>query len=193
MNRLSISQNLDVYQALCEKYSQPHRYYHNKQHVSHCIALLDQYTGLSEKPDEVEIALWFHDAIYNPLANDNERQSAEWAAQFLNDNGFGQCGASRVYELIIATIHDTAPVNPDTRLLVDIDLSILGADARTYQEFEQNIRREYRWVPSLLFKKARRKILQSFLDRPSIYSTVQFQVAFGELARANILAAIVNL
>lgn len=193
MHRLGIALNADTYRALCDAYSQPHRYYHTKQHITECIALLDEFADLAQNPNEVEIALWFHDAIYNPLAKQNEAKSARWAAEFLANNGVDKQAAKRVHQLIVATVHDAPATGADCQLLVDIDLSILGSDTQTYQNFETDVHQEYRWVPSPLFNYKRRKILQSFLDRPTIYATAPFRTAFEDTARFNIRAAILAL
>ncbi len=193
MQRLGIDHNAGTYRALSEAYSQPHRYYHTKQHITECIALLDEFADLAENPDEVEIALWFHDAVYNPLAKGNEAKSARWATDFLEDKGVDQQVTSRVHQLIMATVHDAPATGTDCQLLVDIDLSILGSDPQTFQQFETNVRQEYRWVPGPLFNNARRKILQSFLDRKTIYATAAFRTTFEHTARINIQAAILAL
>ena len=60
-------------------------------------------------------------------------------------------------------------------MLVDIDLSILGAESMRFDEYENQVRAEYSWVPAFLFRSTRKKILQGFLARPSIYATAHFQ------------------
>ena len=93
----------------------------------------------------------------------------------------------------MAPVHEAPADGADAQLLVDIDLSILGADEATYRQFEQDVRREYKWVPGPLFRRTRRKILQSFLDRQSIYSTAAFRDRLEEPARRNLFAAVRNL
>jgi predicted metal-dependent HD superfamily phosphohydrolase len=100
---------------------------------------------------EVEAALWYHDAIYTPRANDNERRSAELADTFLRSVGVSATSVSKVQSHIMATVHAAEPIDPDSRLVVDIDLSILGQDIAAYDQFERSVREEYKWVPWFLY------------------------------------------
>jgi len=70
------------YDRLLELYSEPHRHYHNAQHITDCLKEFDSVRDAAQEPLAVELAIWFHDAIYNPRAGDNEERSAELAAQF---------------------------------------------------------------------------------------------------------------
>lgn len=179
-----------TYEQLLARYSEPHRHYHTLQHLGECLAMFDSVRGLPEHPDEVELALWFHDAIYDTHRPDNEERSADWARAALREAGVANDAADRVHALIMATRHTANPVLPDEQLLVDIDLSILAAEQARFDEYEEQIRQEYAFVPRWLFRRKRRAILQGFLDRPSIYSTAHFKQALEQLARENLKQAI---
>jgi predicted metal-dependent HD superfamily phosphohydrolase len=99
----------------------------------------------------------------------------------------------RVRAHILATRHEAPATAPDSQLVVDVDLSILGADEAAYAEFEANVRQEYRWVPRVLFRKKRAEILESFLARPQIYSTEPFRERYELRARRNLAEAIIAL
>jgi predicted metal-dependent HD superfamily phosphohydrolase len=71
-----------------------------------------------------------------------------------------------VHALVMATGHDAVPQGRDQEVLVDIDLSILGATPARFDEYEQQVRAEYAWVPEFLFRRKRRAILGQFLARP---------------------------
>ena len=93
---------------------------------------------------------------------------------------------SLVGYLIMATQHHAVAEDPDTRLLVDIDLAILGQPAHIFDVYEQQIRQEYAWVPQEAFRQGRTRILRVFLHRSSIYATAHFRPCYEEQARINI-------
>lgn len=167
-----------------ERYSEPHRAYHTLQHLEECFALFDQTSA--EHPGEVLLALWFHDAIYDPKRSDNEQKSADWGAEVLAAAGAGAQVLERFKALVMATRHEAQPESADARLLVDIDLSILGAEPQRFDEYEAQVRKEYAHVPDLFFRMARSRILKAFLARPSIYSTASFKERFEAQARTNL-------
>jgi predicted metal-dependent HD superfamily phosphohydrolase len=193
MQRLGLAQNVDTFERLQAAYAEKHRHYHTSEHINHCLVELDRSRALAQEPGEVELALWFHDAIYVTRSNKNEAKSAEWAMEFLANNGVDAKRVERVRDLIMATTHDADPRDPDAMLLVDIDLSILGADPQTHVRFEKNVRKEYSWVPAILFRRTRAGILQSFLDRPSVYATPGFRDRLEGAARVNLSSAIRKL
>ena len=193
MARLGLAAHRDTFDALHAAYSEPHRAYHTAEHIAACLRHLDEAADLAGAPDEIEIALWFHDAVYKTRAQDNERRSARWAVEFLKSSGTSEDVIARVERHIIATEHSAVPNEPDSALLVDIDLAILGAPADAYRVFETNIRREYKWVPGPLFRRKRAEVLESFLARPRIYATDRFRDRYEVAARRNLTAAIAEL
>ena len=182
----------EVQQALLAAWAEPQRHYHTLQHLAECLAAFEQTQALAERPAEVELALWFHDAVYDPRAHDNEAASAAWAQRALADAATGV--AERVAALVLATTHGAgtadAPASADAALLLDIDLSILGAPAPRFAEYESQVRAEYAFVPDDVFRTRRRAILQSFAARPLIYRTARFQRSHERAARANLARAL---
>jgi predicted metal-dependent HD superfamily phosphohydrolase len=179
-----------TFAALFAAYSQNHRYYHTAQHIDHCLRELDAVLDLAAEPAEVELALWFHDAVYEPMSSNNEERSADWASELLSQHGVAAARVANVRAHIMATRHDAPATLPDSQLVVDIDLSILGADDATYAQFERNVRKEYQWVPLPLFRRKRAEILNSFLGRPRIYNTDRLYTRFEQQARHNLREAI---
>jgi len=166
-------------------YAEPQRRYHTQQHLEECLALLEQVRDLAEHPEEVEMALWFHDAIYDVKGSGNEERSAEWAHRALVAAGVALTAAERVRQLVPVTRHDGVPGNVDEQVLVDIDLAILGAERPRFDEYERQIRDEYAFVPGFLFRRKRRQILRTFLDRPVLYSTALLRERLEARAREN--------
>ncbi len=132
------------------------------------------------------MALWFHDAIYDVKALDNEERSVIWAVDELKYHGVATDRLSRIYELILATKHAALPKGDDQKMLVDIDLSIFGANESRFDEYEHQVRNEYSYVPGFIYRRKRKQILKEFLSRNPIYSTSQLRKRFEARARKNI-------
>jgi predicted metal-dependent HD superfamily phosphohydrolase len=180
-------------EQLLARYAEPLRKYHTQQHLYECITQLAPALPQAAHPGEVELALWFHDAVYELTAKDNELQSAQWAQRALLAAGAGAACAQRVYSLVMATQHSAAPGAGDAQLLVDVDLSILGAPAARFDEYERQVRDEYAHVPEAVFRSKRCAVLQSFLARPCIYNTAYFQNALEQRARDNLQRSVAQL
>lgn len=175
---------------LLARYAEPHRRYHTQQHLAECLAMLEPVLELAEHPAEVEMALWFHDAVYETRRRDNEAQSATWAQRAAQQMGSRDEVATRIHDLVMATQHSVQPANNDAALLVDIDLSILAASPSRFAEYEQQIRAEYAFVPGILFRYKRGAVLRSFLQREHIYGTTHFRTLFEVRARNNLQMAL---
>ena len=184
------SDSEELFHRLIACSSEPHRKYHTTQHLQECFALLDRAGSFAERLGEVELALWFHDAVYNTRKKDNEKRSAEWARDSAMAGGLTKDQANRIFELVMATEHTASPSGRDAEVLVDVDLGILGSDVERFDEYEVQVREEYSWVPEFLYRKERRKVLQQFADRPAIYSTEYFRVHYEAQARDNIARSI---
>ena len=182
------------FDVLKGRYTEPHRHYHNPRHISECLAEFDSARHLAAQPVAVELAIWFHDAIYDTHAADNEEQSALLADRCLTEAGSDSEVRLAVGHLVLATKkHDTA-THVDAPLLVDIDLSILGSPENRFVEYETQIRQEYAWVPdAVFFAEKRAEILEGFLSRDSIYSTESFSKRLENRARENLRSSLEKL
>lgn len=178
--------NHDLFDQLLACYQAPQRKYHTIQHLNECIATLEPALDLAAHPGEVEVALWFHDAVYDIKQQDNERRSALWAKDASLSVGLTAESADRIYGLVMATRHDALPSSTDERLLTDVDIAILGASAERFEEYECQIRQEYSEVPTEVFCRKRLAILRQFLARPFIYSTEYFRAILESPARRNL-------
>lgn len=173
----------------------PPRAYHNLSHVEACLKEFDEVRSLAQRPDEVELAIWFHDAVYDPKAADNELRSADMAVDFLGAMGAESGLIDAVQKLIMATLHD-AKVPPETndgKLLADVDLSILGKRPEIFDVYESQIREEYSWVPHNVYCEKRREALTGFHARARIYFTREFHDRYDRQARANLERSISRL
>src|SRR5262245_38057021 len=87
MNRWDVPPSDEVYSALVSAYSESHRHYHTAQHITDCLEQLDAASAVADSSEEIELALWFHDAVYKPTSSKNELKSADWAREFLRSVG----------------------------------------------------------------------------------------------------------
>ena len=177
---------LAIFTRLAGAYAEPARAYHTARHIQECLEQLDRSRQMAGRPDEVEAALWFHDAVYLPGQADNELRSADLARTALAQAGVPPIVANRVGSLVLATRHLAAAQEPDAALVCDIDLSVLGRPPDLFHRFEQQIRREYAAVPERMYRSARSRILRELLERPAIYQTVHFREQYEAQARANL-------
>ncbi|MEP4052929.1 MAG: hypothetical protein ABJN22_11860 [Litorimonas sp.] len=191
--RLGIAADGETYSALISAHAEKHRAYHTLDHIAACLRHLDDVQHRLKKPEEVEMSLWFHDAIYEPFSATNEDDSAEWAADWLQERGAAKPVIARIADHILNTKSHDTPESVDGQYMLDIDLSILGTSPEIYDEFELNIRREYRRVPGFIFRKKRKAILQGFLDRENIYATEYFREKLEKTARINLVRAVSQL
>ena len=191
--QLGISADGETYAELIAAHAEKQRAYHTLEHIGACLAHLDTVRHKIERPEEVEMALWFHDAVYEPFSDSNEEDSAEWAADWLQERGADKNAIARIADHILDTKNHGKPENIDGQYMLDIDLSILGTPADIYNVFEQNIRREYKRVPSFIYKKKRKEVLEGFLNRDQIYQTEEFRRKLESQARLNLRRAISQL
>jgi predicted metal-dependent HD superfamily phosphohydrolase len=177
---------LPVFSRLAAAYAESTRAYHTAEHIEDCLTQLDSSGVPAQHPDEVEAAIWFHDAVYVATRADNEERSAELARDSLREAGVASTVTARIGRLVLATRHDVAPSDPDAALLCDIDLSILGRSPDVFGAFERRIRQEYAWVPEATYRSTRARILRELLRRPQIYQTDRFRQRYEVQARANL-------
>lgn len=194
---ISMRARADIWQSFAAfetAYGEPHRRYHNLEHIRHCLDEFMEAHTLAEDPDAVELAIWFHDFVYDPCRDDNEKESAAHALHFCVAAGLEKL-AQIVPQLILTTQHtkESARLTPDAQLLVDIDLSILGRPEHEFWEYEYKIRLEYYQVEERWFQKGRIAVLEGFLNQPSIYHTPYFREKYEKQAKQNLAHSLQRL
>lgn len=176
-----------VFDFLRDSYSERHRFYHNLSHVSSLLLLAEKLKESFGDYDCARLAIWFHDAIYDTRQSNNEAESAKLAVQHLSRLGLPENKIQKVETMILATErHSATQLDDDGRLFLDADLSILGAYKETYKNYSRAIRREYSFVPEVLYRQSRKKILENFLRREFIYFTGEMRFRFEAQARVNV-------
>ena len=181
-----------MFDRLAAAYSEPHRYYHNLEHVAEMLRVTGRLAKFAGDPAAVELAVWFHDAVYDPRAKDNEERSAQLAAECLKGLAVGPA----VAELVRATAHLTAaPLSPDpdATVLLDADLAVLAAAEPRYARYAADVRKEYAWVSDVDYRAGRTAVLERFLAWPRIYHTDVMFTEGEAAARRNLAAEIAAL
>ncbi len=162
--------------SLNDRYNEPHRHYHTLQHIKEMGDLLRPTIEASERIEgkrvddmtfeALRLAVLYHDAVYDPMRDDNEERSIDLARQELGNRGLHP----DILESVVRLIHSTAehkPKEQDEKILSDLDLAILGSDR--YTQYVDQIREEYGLVSDDRWRIGRSGLLQSFLDRPQIF------------------------
>jgi predicted metal-dependent HD superfamily phosphohydrolase len=185
----SADASAETFARLHERWASPDRSYHGVEHLADCVRELDGAGAGAEIADVVELALWYHDAVYEPRRRDNEERSAELLFADAAVLGIPRATAEAAAALVRATeiggpmqsTGDTA-----TDLIRDVDLSILGRDVLRFMDYEYAVGEEYAHVPALCYQLGRGRFLASLLATPAIYRTAHFRRRYEERARFQI-------
>ena len=192
---VSVPDAAPPFDLLAAAYSAPDRHYHNLDHLHEMFRVAGRLALSTDDAGAVQLAIWFHDAVYDPRAKDNEARSADLCVDLLGPVGVPASVLEKVVRLIRATAHANAepPPDRDTGVLLDADVAILGGTPERYRQYAADIRREYTWVPDAEYRLGRAAVLERFLARPRIY---WHELTFEEgetRARANLRAELDGL
>jgi predicted metal-dependent HD superfamily phosphohydrolase len=180
------------------RYREPQRAYHDLAHIRDLLRLHGEIAGRLDDPRTVEMAIWFHDAVYDPHAHDNEEQSARLVRPMLTGL-VEDADIDRVEALVRVTDGHRLPegtepgIAHDMAYFIDADLSSLGAPRPVFDRNSANIRTEYAHVPEEAFNAGRARILRMFLDRQPLYLTSWFRERYEAQARENLSRGLQDL
>jgi predicted metal-dependent HD superfamily phosphohydrolase len=183
-----------LFNDLVQRYTAASRHYHNLDHIAFVLQIIEELRPLAHDFPALQLAAWFHDAVYEPGAADNEEQSAALAERALTALGLPPATVAQVKQLILATKnHHPIPGNEDSKILLDADLATFAADLPIYDATVQAVRQEYAHIPDDAFRRGRLQILQAFLQRPRLYQTEPLYARLEQRARANLQREIATL
>lgn len=183
---------------LLTRWNEPHRSYHDERHLEDVLLALNhlQVRGEMIAPETL-LAAWFHDAVYEGTAGDDETASAELALRTLAKAEFAldDVLVATVGEHVLATIPAREVANPPASLahLLDADLSIFAASPTRYADYASSVRREYAHVSDSAFANGRAQILESYLLLPRIYRSDAAAALWEDRARENLLREVAEL
>lgn len=167
-------------------YSEPGRYYHTLVHLDNLTAELFTIKEKITDWQTLMFSIAYHDIIYNPLRNDNEEKSADLAFSRLTFLNLPEVQKQKCKEQVIATKGHNHSADSDTNYFTDADLAILGSEPGLYKEYSKAIRKEYQGYPDVVYRQARKKVLDYFMQMPKIYKTTFFASLYEAQARKNI-------
>jgi predicted metal-dependent HD superfamily phosphohydrolase len=169
-------------------YNEPHRAYHNLDHLIEVLQWLDWYKEgkTSQDYDIIELALFYHDVIYDGARKDSEERSAMLLAEHGLSLGLDLQVIEKAQKLVIMTKdHLTAKSNLEV-IMADCDLAILGAEPARFQKYDDDIRKEYHFVPEEIWQEKRPSVMARFQAEARIYKTERFYDRLEEQARENL-------
>ena len=180
--------------ALVQAYSSPDRYYHTLTHIHQMLVVIQSLQAQAQNLSRLQLATWFHDAVYHSQATENEERSANYAADILRSFNLPNEEITIISHLILCTKHHNADVNDiDAQILLDADLSILGTHEKQYQKYARAIRQEYAWVSEEAYREGRKRVLESFLHRDRLFLTEPMFTRLEAIARHNLQAELQQL
>ncbi|HSG16768.1 MAG TPA: metalloprotease family protein [Anaerolineae bacterium] len=183
-----------VFADMVVRYNGDGRYYHILTHVGEVLDTAGGMHDLADDYKSVQLAIWFHDVIYDSRAKDNEVRSAEYARAALKKLGMPERTITRVSDMILKTVtHESENEDRDALILLDADLAPLGADKEVFARQSDALRQEFGWIPEDEYKANRVQALGGFLNRERIYQTDRLYQALEAKARSNLNQAIAEL
>jgi len=184
--RILSSEAFDIFNNIIARHGEPQRRYHGISHLTALLDLLAKHAPHLEAGSAPRLALWWHDAIYDPTAKDNEERSAELARGHLKHLGAPTELIEETAAIILMTKNHWAGGSAgDGDYFLDADIAILGAPPDTYDAYAAGVRQEYSWVPDEAFCAGRSAFLTSALTWPRLFRTDTFETAYAAQARAN--------
>ena len=214
------------FSRIVDMYSSDHRHYHTLCHLEEMFGYIDECTNTfccripRKEMAIINMAVFFHDLVYNPKSSTNEEDSADLFQQFQRElfcDSFMQTiqrtssiidmnseipkwnGSDLVIQFILATKSHNVPTtieNEDSyfflNLFLDADMSVLGKDDNSYDVYSSLIREEYQFVPKIEYCEKRSQVLKMFLSQP-IFKTDLIRDALEEKAQSNLRREVESL
>lgn len=180
---LSNDTGATYFEQLCAAYNEPHRFYHDLNHIASMLGLLEA-SGFDTPL--AQWAVWYHDVIYKPGSTKNEKRSAELAELIMRSLNVDEDLIRNTVQTILETKnHQTKSTKKDVLAVLDADMSILGMDEEIYLNYRESVRKEFSHIPNFLYRRGRKKFIKSILKQPYIYHLDWFRARLEKQARKN--------
>jgi predicted metal-dependent HD superfamily phosphohydrolase len=179
--------------AVVAAWSEPHRRYHDLAHLAAVLGIVGELAPAATDPDAVRLAAWYHDVVYDPTRDDNERISAARARAGLRGL-VDEARLAEVERLVLLTAgHDPEPDDADGAVLCDADLAVLASPPAAYAAYASAIREEYGHLSDEVFAAGRADVLERLLALPALYRLPAVAARWTAPARANLTAELTLL
>lgn len=181
---------------LVDRWREPHRVYHSTLHLAVALDALDEIApahGVAERDLwRARLALWFHDAVHDGVARQDEERSAALVADLLGPlagTGVSAGDVDEIARLVLVTAdHDPAPDDAVGGLVSDADLAVLGGSPAVYTRYTHQVRAEYCDVPDPLFRAGRSQVLTTLLAGGPLFRTTAGAARWQSAAETNLRA-----
>lgn len=184
--RFSAVQANKIFDELVARHSESQRSYHGLSHLTALLDLMNKHAAHIAPGSAPRLAIWWHDAIYDPTKHDNEEQSALLARTDLTRLNALPDVIEQVTGIILITKnHWAGPSAGEGDYFLDADIAILGAPSSVYDRYTSGVRQEYAWAPDPAFRAGRTAFLTNALTWPRLFRTDVFENAYAGQAREN--------
>jgi len=184
---------------ICIYYGEPHRYYHTILHIDSMLKLLHKYHNTYNLVNDyttLVLSIIFHDIVYQPTSNTNETDSIAVFRFFASEVNLPDDVTFKVVKYIECTIKHVVPPedlselgeckDTDLALFLDFDLEVLSRAEGQYEEYKEQIRKEYAHYDEKEYCEGRLKVLEAFQNRRVVYFCDPFRREHEIMARRNI-------
>lgn len=186
---------------LVDRWREPHRVYHSSLHLAVALDALDSLAAEARVSERAlwraRLALWFHDAVHDGVARQDEERSAELVAELLGPlvgAGVSAEDITEIARLVMVTAeHDPVPDDVVGGLVSDADLAVLGGSPAVYTRYTRQVRAEYGDVPDPLFRAGRAQVLRALLDGGPLFRTAPGTARWQTAAEANLRTELATL
>jgi len=173
----------NYYQTL-ELYYTNKRFYHTLNHIKILLDSLHDFHITEVEKIKLELAIWFHDIIYNSKAKNNEEESINEFTKFAIYVGLNFDLNLEINDIIFATRHKDTAQTRLQKIMCDVDLKEFAFD--NYIKNSNNIKKEFSHLTDKEWIKGRSDFLKTFINKEFIYYTDEYRDALEDTARINL-------
>ncbi|MDB6079312.1 MAG: hypothetical protein JWO82_3059 [Akkermansiaceae bacterium] len=157
-------------------YTESTRHYHGVAHILSMLKGFDAIRVDFGHAPAAELAIFFHDLIYDAYRSDNEERSATEMRSLLGGH-LAEEILDRAAFAILATQRHVMTPDPDANRISDLDMAILGQPWPVYERYAAGVMREY--VPvygEAAYRQGRvARFIEPVLEHGEIFLTAGFK------------------